>query len=176
MSNKNNKFYLQHIFKYAIRYSVMLTYILILFGVLFCKRRVGSIRSVNLIPFREIMNYFLGNDIIVRNFAWSNLLGNVVVCIPLGIYLTMLRRDKSVIFNTLIITLFSILAEIIQFVFSVGVADIDDVILNSIGGCCGVILWKLLFWVFRDRTQFVIDIVAPIGGVLAFLIIYLVNR
>ncbi|MFR8427052.1 MAG: VanZ family protein [Roseburia inulinivorans] len=54
--------------------------------------------------------------------------------IPLGIYLTMLRRDKSVIFNTLIITLFSILAEIIQFVFSVGVADIDDVILNSIGG------------------------------------------
>ena len=166
MSNKNNKFYLQHIFKYAIRYSVMLTYILILFGVLFCKRRVGSIRSVNLIPFREIMNYFLG----------SNLLGNVVVFIPLGIYLTMLRRDKSVIFNTLIITLFSILAEIIQFVFSVGVADIDDVILNSIGGCCGVILWKLLFWVFRDRTQFVIDIVAPIGGVLAFLIIYLVNR
>ena len=83
---------------------------------------------------------------------------------------------QSVIFNTLIITLFSILAEIIQFVFSVGVADIDDVILNSIGGCCGVILWKLLFWVFRDRTQFVIDIVAPIGGVLAFLIIYLVNR
>ena len=132
MSNKNNKFYLQHIFKYAIRYSVMLTYILILFGVLFCKRRVGSIRSVNLIPFREIMNYFLGNDIIVRNFAWSNLLGNVVVFIPLGIYLTMLRRDKSVIFNTLIITLFSILAEIIQFVFSVGVADIDDVILNSV--------------------------------------------
>ena len=173
---KDNGIRLQNIIEYVIRYAVIFIYALILFVLLFHKRKVGSFRAVNLIPFREISNSLFSNDVIPKSFFWNNLLGNIAIFIPLGIYLTMLKRNKSIMVNTLIIALVSILIEILQFVFAVGVADIDDVILNSIGGFLGIILWKALFLFFKDKTNLVIDLVAPIGGGLAFFIIYLLNR
>lgn len=172
----DSKIHLQNIFRFVVRYAVMLFYVLILFLLLFHKRSRGSFRELNIVPFREITNYLFSNDIISSSFAWNNLLGNIVIFIPLGIYLPMLKRNKSILANTLIITLVSISVEIAQFIFCVGVADIDDVILNSIGGLFGTILWKILFLIFKDKTELVIDLIAPIGGGLAFLIIFLLNR
>lgn len=156
-------------------YSVMILYLVILFALLFQKKRIGSFQSINLIPFRTISGYLFSEDIILRSFALSNLLGNVVIFVPCGIYITLLNRNKSVIVNTSIIALLSALVEAAQFVFKVGASDIDDVILNALGGFAGVILFRLIYMIFKDKSKSAIALMAPIGAILAFIILILVN-
>lgn len=157
-------------------YSVMILYFLILFALLFQKKRVGSFQSINLIPFRTITEFLFSDDIILRSFSWSNLLGNIVIFVPLGIYLMLMNRNKLIIVNTIIIALLSTFIEAAQFIFQVGASDIDDVILNALGGFVGIILFQLIYKIFKDKTKPAIAIMAPIGAILAFVILILANR
>lgn len=149
-------------------YSVFGIYILILFALLFLKRT--SFRSVNLVPFKSIANYLKG-DLIARSFAMNNILGNVLLFFPMGIYITLINGNKRIGLNTGIIALISMLAEIAQYVFSVGAMDIDDVILNSVGGLAGVLTFKLIHWILGEKTRTAIEILAPIVGIAAILIL-----
>lgn len=60
---------------------------------LFSQDRV-FIQSVNLIPFHEIGQYLTGSVNVSRSVVVTNLLGNIGVFIPLGIYLQMFKEDK----------------------------------------------------------------------------------
>lgn len=157
-------------------YSVMVLYLLILFALLFLKRKVGSFQSLNLIPFRSITEYLFSDDILSKSFALSNILGNVVIFVPLGLYIMLMNKNKSIIVNTFIIALTSTLVEVAQFIFKVGAADIDDVILNTIGGFIGAILFYVIHLIFKSKTKSAISLIAPIGGILAFTILMLANQ
>ncbi len=52
--------------------------------------------------------------------------------VPLGIYVALLNRNKSILVNTLLVSLCSVLVEVTQYVLAVGSADIDDVIVKGI--------------------------------------------
>lgn len=164
------------IFHNILLYGVMFFYLLILFGVLFLKKNIGSFQSVNLIPFHTIGAYMFSDDIILKSFALSNVLGNIVIFVPLGIYATLLNKKKSIIVNTSVVALLSAGVEVLQFVFKVGASDIDDVILNTIGGLVGIILFQVIHVIFKSKTKLAIELLAPIGGVLAFLILIIINR
>ena len=43
--------------------------------------------------------------------------------------------------------------EIIQGVFAIGASDIDDVILNCVGGIMGILTFRLLSVILRDEYQ-----------------------
>ena len=62
---------------------------------LFKKKSVGSFQTINLIPFRTIIDYLLNEDVIVRSFAFSNIMGNIAIFIPLGIYIPLLINKKA---------------------------------------------------------------------------------
>jgi glycopeptide antibiotics resistance protein len=47
----------------------------------------------------------------------------------------------------------SVAVEIIQGVFAVGASDIDDVILNCVGGLIGILTFTLLSAIMRERSQ-----------------------
>lgn len=172
MDNKISKI----VFHNILLYGVMAFYLLILFVLLFHKKSVGSFQSFNLVPFGTISAYLFDNDIVLQSFALSNILGNIVIFVPLGIYAMLINRKKSMIVNTSLVALFSVVAEILQFIFKVGATDIDDVILNTIGGLIGVTLYKVIHFIFKSKTKLAIELLAPVGGVLAFILIIIINQ
>ena len=64
-----------------------------------------------------------------------NLLGNLIAFAPFGFFISVLYRKKfkNIFFFTVLVIGASILCEFIQFITMVGQADVDDVLLNTIG-------------------------------------------
>lgn len=90
----------------------------------------------NFIPFKEIFRY----NITSRLF-FKNVLGNIVLFIPFGIFVTHYVKNKK-IYPTLILSfLVSVSIEFTQSVIG-RTADIDDVILNLLGGILGYFIYK----------------------------------
>lgn len=99
----------------------------------------------NLIPFSTITAQFalLGRGGYYLRFAMVNLVGNVVMFLPLGYLLPRAfpRFRKFLPFFASV--LFSLLfVEAIQYVTMLGIADVDDVILNLFGALMGFLLFK----------------------------------
>ena len=157
-------------------YGVMIIYFILLFFLLFRKKAAGSFQSVNLIPFHSISAYLFSDDMVSRAFALSNLLGNIAIFIPMGVYLPLLIRRKSIFVNTVCVALISTVVEVLQYIFAVGSADIDDVILNTVGGLIGVSLFRVMELLLKDQTKKAVTVLAPVGGIFSFLILFLVNR
>lgn len=157
-------------------YSVFLLYITLLLTLLFMKRH--SFRSYNFIPFHSIMDYLFNDNIIVRSFSFSNIMGNIILFVPLGGYITLFNNDKGLRKNLLWVFIISVSAEIIQYVLMVGVADVDDVILNCLGGLIGIIVYRFLLAIFKDqkKVRYAVEIIAPTVGILFFLTIFLYNK
>ncbi|WP_220446551.1 VanZ family protein [Paenibacillus piri] len=143
-------------------YGVFICYILFLFKLLFLSR-VSLLdllnsqrtldRSINLIPFYSIKEYIFSNSATIKNFAFANVVGNIVIFIPLGTYLSAFKNDKRVITNLLFIFIVSLFIEIIQGLLGIGASDIDDIILNCLGGLVGIIGYKFLMFILRDEKK-----------------------
>ena len=100
-------------------------------------RAQSSNLEYNLIPFKTILNLLDNYNKYDFTFWIYNLLGNILVFIPLGVLLTLVTKRDS-IKNTLGISfLIILLAESIQLVTRVGVFDVDDIILNLLGCLAG---------------------------------------
>lgn len=92
--------------------------------------------DLNIIPFRTILYYIsLGNLI---EFL-ANVLGNIIIFVPFGFFLCIKERGNVKITLTACL-LFTICIETLQLMLPMRTTDIDDVILNFIGGCIGMIL------------------------------------
>ncbi|WP_338749170.1 VanZ family protein [Bacillus sp. FJAT-52991] len=115
---------------------------------------LSTFRSYNLIPFKIFADFktVLQSD----NWLWgvSNILGNVVVFIPLGLLLPTLFEKMRNRYVLVIITSISVsvLFETLQYVLALGSADIDDVLLNTAGGGLGVFFYYLLSRMMKQKT------------------------
>lgn len=148
--------------KTAFLYSIFICYILLLIKILLLSRvsllelfdsqRILS-RSINLIPFHSIMEYISGSSDNLRRFAFANEVGNIVIFIPLGIYLPLFKKDKRELANLLFIFIVSLSVEIIQRLLGIGVSDVDDIILNCLGGWIGILGYQLLLYILRDERK-----------------------
>src|SRR5688572_1013248 len=78
----------------------------------------------------------------------KQVVGNFIMLLPLGIYLPVLYRRLRRFpgfFAVLFICLFvSIGIELLQLITSYRSVDIDDVILNTLGGCIGFIIYQII--------------------------------
>ncbi len=119
---------------------------IILFKMSFSLAQLDRIRAVNLIPFAESM-YADGR------INRSELVNNILVFIPLGVYLSVLCgqwpfwRKLGSIFGV------SLLLELLQYAFSVGVSDVTDLMGNTLGGVIGLGVYALALWLCKDRDK-----------------------
>ena len=155
-------------------YGILCLYFVILFWILFQRRASGGIRILNLAPFSTISSYFYINGEILHGYGLVNLIGNILIFVPMGIYLSLITKKTSIRDNTILVAFISLGVEILQYIFALGVADIDDLILNTIGGLIGIILFKKIHSIYKDKTKDVITILAPIGGGLVFIVFGLI--
>lgn len=125
---------------------------LFLAGNLFFSRASG-ISGVNLIPFHSITSYIdLAGDHSVR-FVDVNIWGNILVFIPAGLYVMIFSKGRSLLKGLLAIVCLSVGVEVIQYLFSIGAADVDDVLLNSLGGLIGMLSYQLLHKVVKTPER-----------------------
>ncbi|GIO28666.1 VanZ family protein [Ornithinibacillus bavariensis] len=106
-----------------------------------------SLASINLIPFRTINLYinFQGDF----SLQIINLLGNIVVFIPIGIFIVLFIKKATFIHSLLIGIGSTLFIEVMQLVLSInGVIsrsfDVDDLLLNTIGVLIGYFMAILL--------------------------------
>lgn len=108
-------------------------YILLLFG-LVTNTDVQGV-SNNFMPFREILRYKIGS----KYFLW-NVVGNIMIFLPFG-FIVSLILDSGKVNKPLIITFItSLTIELVQ-MFIGRSFDIDDIILNCVGGIIGWLLY-----------------------------------
>ena len=109
-------------------------------------QRMGS--NVNLTPLCTIKLYIRilresNNNALLRH-ALINLVGNVVMFVPLGTFLPGIFLKKPGCFKTLFTVAAMIVAvELIQLITLLGSCDVDDLILNLAGAAIGYFLWML---------------------------------
>jgi glycopeptide antibiotics resistance protein len=80
------------------------------------------------------------------SFAIQNIAGNIVLFVPLGIFLPILMPAFQSINKILAIGFFlSLSFELIQLITVLGFFDIDDTILNTLGALIGFWICRLFF-------------------------------
>ncbi|HYK44834.1 MAG TPA: VanZ family protein [Parafilimonas sp.] len=142
-------------------------YLLAIFWILLLKLGVrfsymGN-RSVNLIAFNHPDR--------------GELISNVVIFIPLGMYAGVLFTRWTFGTKLLLIFLTSSVVETLQFIFKIGAFDITDIITNMSGGIIGLIIFGAINKGFNDhvKAQRFVNIVAGIGTVLMISLLLLLK-
>lgn len=93
--------------------------------------------SILWVPFVELYR-ILRNDFFVFFYLF---VGNIIWFIPFGFLLPGLwNTGKKAILYTLLL---SLVIELLQFVFGTGVTEVEDLILNTLGGAMGY--WAFIF-------------------------------
>lgn len=129
-------------------YYLAILSVLLFFGGLFhVDRAWGS--AVNLEPFYTIRRFLIHYRRTGSLASLSNLLGNIVILVPLGILLPVMFRPLRRFWLTLpLMALFAIGVEYIQWRTGVGIADVDDSILNFAGAAVGYVFTRLCQMVY----------------------------
>ena len=96
----------------------------------------------NLVLFKEIKRFWIYRE----QLGWvsfANLFGNVLIFMPFGFFMPMASRYRS-FFLTLFYSFgLSLLVETFQLFTKVGSFDVDDLLLNTIGGVIGYIFFVI---------------------------------
>ena len=115
-------------------------------------------RSLNLIPFGE--SVIVNGTLDIRE-----IIDNLLIFIPYGIYLSMLKPDWSFLKKTAPILLTSLAYEVLQYIFAIGASDITDLIVNTLGGVIGIGVFLLFARIFKDKSYKIMNILALAGTV-----------
>ena len=114
-------------------------------------------RSVNLIPFVRTRN--------------SEMISNIVAFIPFGVMLGVNFKQAVFRYKIAVIFAFSLAVEIIQFALAIGVADITDLIMNTLGGFMGLAAYVAASKNANDR--YLDRVVLAAGTLILLTILYL---
>ncbi|MEK4665102.1 VanZ family protein [Priestia sp. FSL H7-0729] len=101
-------------------------------------------RTINLTPFQEISRDW--NSLSIHRPGTAiHLVGNVLAFIPLGIFIPVLTGNK--LFSGVKVFLLSLILslgyEVTQLVTGMGIFDVDDLLLNTLGGLIGYIIFTM---------------------------------
>ncbi|MBR1864913.1 MAG: VanZ family protein [Lachnospiraceae bacterium] len=132
-------------------YMIVLVYFLLLsdgFG------RIEGYRDYryNLVPFQEIIRFVKYRKYIDFMSVVINLGGNVAAFMPFGALIRWVINRRVRWFQVILYTFsFSLCVELLQLVAKVGVFDVDDLLLNTLGGLLGFWVYYLLLLINRRR-------------------------
>ena len=130
--------------------SVSVVYFMLLAYVTFFSRRRGHEdwgfrNNANLYFMSKLYSY---NDLDPKGkfYFIQDILGNTILFVPFVMSVTFLfpakKTYRELFFLMLITTLF---IESLQYIFNVGVFDIDDIVLNLVGGIVGMLLFNYIY-------------------------------
>ena len=127
-------------------------------------RALVGTSEINLIPF------YYEDDV---DFHLKEVVENLLIFIPFGLYLSMLHIDgkKTVFFGFL----FSFVLEMAQYIFNLGSYDITDLLMNTAGTAVGILVYYLFAKLLRstEKANKLLTILASVATVLCVTLILL---
>ena len=149
-------------------YFCILVWIL-LFKMSFSLDELYKSRSINIIPF--------SGSIVVNGKLYINeIINNILVFVPIGIYTCMLKQEWSITKKISVAFFISLAVEVLQFILAIGATDITDLIGNTIGGVIGIVIFYLFDKVLKNKAISILNILASIAtvGLVSLLCVLLV--
>ena len=150
-------------------YLISIVYILCLFHVVTFQDTNYGVS--NFIPFKEIFRYSIGSEKFIKN-----VMGNIMLFLPYGFLASYFLNNKKLSVISVLTIIASLTIETVQYYIG-RVFDIDDIILNLLGGITGFLIYIGLdairnkIKLFRNDT--VLDILIII--ILTLVIVYSFN-
>ena len=120
---------------------VFIYYVILLFNMVIFAR-YDSVYGYNFIPFKSIYGALKSSNLY---FMIINILGNLLVFMPLEYFIINLFKVKKFSLNFMLSFVLILIIEILQFVFKVGVFDIDDILLSVLG--------MMIFFVIYNKFE-----------------------
>lgn len=112
---------------------LFITYILFLFELV--TSRDVYMNGTNLVPFREMFRYTVGSE----NFN-RQVIGNILLFMPFGFFATYYTKIKKISSISFMSILISLTIEVVQKYIGRSF-DVDDIILNVVGGILGFLVY-----------------------------------
>lgn len=123
--------------------------------------------SSNFIPFKEMLRYEFGTKLFFKNVV-----GNMIMFIPFGFFTSYFLKLKK-IYSVFILTLLtSITIETTQLLIG-RVFDIDDILLNILGGLIGYFIFKIIYKIKFLKKESIYNII--ISVILILIVLYLIG-
>lgn len=130
-------------------------YIIVIFYFVLLSERYGrdtgyDTSHVNLVLFKEIHRFWTYRHLLSTEAVVTNLFGNVFAFSPFGFMIPIVIDKKRAFFRSVFATFFfSLLIETSQLIMKVGVFDVDDLLMNTIGGLIGYIAYRIILAVYE---------------------------
>lgn len=140
------------------RFLLFAVYLAMLCYFLFFAESMGRTFSerqyhYNLLPFKEITRFWKYRQTLGFVSVALNLAGNVVAFIPFGTFLPgIFVRCRRFFLTTLLSFEFSLCVEVIQLIWKVGSFDVDDILLNTLGGMIGYMIFLIYYKIRHPKT------------------------
>jgi glycopeptide antibiotics resistance protein len=154
---------------------LFIIYLIALFWIIVFKFNVRlpplrNMRSINLIPFSEPL-------ILNGKIAFGEMIMNVVIFVPLGMYAGILFKRWITFKKLFLFFLISLICEVFEFILNIGASDITDIINNTLGGLIGLMIYKGIEKAFKNsvKAQKLINIIALTGTILVILFLFLLK-
>ena len=114
----------------------------------------------NFIPFKEVTRYRVGS-----NLFYKNVVGNILLFMPYGFFASYyLRLDKKRL-AFLLIFIVSLAIECVQLLIG-RCFDVDDILLNLLGGMVGFFIYRLLDLITDKMSRRTISTLLVFGIIL----------
>lgn len=92
----------------------------------------------NLHPFQEITRFIQYGSQMSGLSVFLNLYGNIIAFVPFGMLLRWARNKNTTFMQAFAYSFeFTLTIEVAQYITKLGVFDVDDIILNTLGGIIG---------------------------------------
>lgn len=99
----------------------------------------------NLILLKEIKRFIRYHHILGTTAVSLNLVGNIIAFFPFGAIMPIFNKRLRNFLLMLFLTFeFSLVVEILQLISKVGSFDVDDLLLNTIGGMAGYLCFYIM--------------------------------
>jgi len=144
--------------------AILTAYLIILFKVICLKylsisdivshlEMMKHHRPYNLVPLATIKFYLFCDSMPLLRRA-GNIFGNIALFVPIGMLLPVVFRfARKILPHLTISVLLSSILELFQYTLGTGSADIDDVILNTLGGLSGYAIFLILKASLKSETK-----------------------
>lgn len=145
-------------------------YLLLLIWIILMKTefsfdQIYRMRSTNFIPLE-------GTAVYNNQLHYQEIYLNILIFVPFGIYLSMLKPYWSFIQKIIPIFLVSLSFESLQYIFSIGATDITDLIGNTLGGVIGILFHFLIYKLLKSKvkTNHFMNLLAAVSTMLFILL------
>lgn len=102
----------------------------------------------NLTLFKEIKRFWTYRHTLGFAAVFSNLIGNIIGFMPFGFSMPIhVKRTNRLLTISLLTFILSLMIETTQLIYKVGSFDVDDLVLNTIGGMLGYLLYRVTIYI-----------------------------